>query len=234
MSGDDHRWGTMAMPARHALLCVDPAAYALALGERPELAGAPLVADWARLRRPLIARRGGRAGLVAAGLPLPPAQGKLRIAFELAPAAILSVAPPPLLADAAPAAPASWRPAIAAIVALAARLDVEARVFGALAWASLTGLEYLSATSDIDLLFAVGAGTDVAALLDGLARIEAGAPMRLDGEILRLDRGLAANWRELHGAAGHRTGEVLVKSIEGVALLRRQDFLAPATMAAAS
>ena len=99
---------------------------------------------------------------------------------------------------------------------------VEARAFGALAWSSLTGLEYLSPTSDLDLLIAAHEDTDVAALLDGLARIEAGAPMRLDGEIIR--SGLAANWRELYAGAD----EVLVKTIDGVFMRPRAAVLSGA------
>ena len=50
-----------------------------------------------------------------------------------------------------------------------------------------------------------------------LAAIEAAAPMRLDGELVR-DDGAAVNWREFH--AGAR--EILVKTIDGVALLDRE------------
>jgi phosphoribosyl-dephospho-CoA transferase len=214
MRNQDAFWGTPYAPARrHALLRVEPAAYALMLAGRADLAGEELLVDWVALGRPLIARRRSAcdvAGFVAAGIPLPPAQGKKRIALQVSPGAIQSVAPPPLLADAARAAPAGWRATIAAIQSLCLRLGVGARVFGSLAWASLTGLEYLSASSDLDLLFAVNEDTNVAALLGGLARIEAGAPMRLDGEIVRF--GMAANWRELYAGAG----EVLVKTIDGV------------------
>jgi phosphoribosyl-dephospho-CoA transferase len=215
-------WGTRLAPARHALLRVEPAAYALTLAGRAELAEEALLADWAALSRPLIARRRSEcdvAGLIAAGIPLPPAQGKKRIALQVDPGAILSIEPPPLLADAARAAPARWQATIAAICDLCGHVGVEARAFGALAWARLTGLEYLSASSDLDLLIAAHEDTDVAALLDGLARIEAGAPMRLDGEIIR--SGLAANWRELYAGAD----EVLVKTIDGVFMRPRGALL---------
>ncbi len=218
-------WGTRLAPARHALLRVDPAAYRAMLAARPELAGEALLADWAALCRPLIARRRSdcdSAGLIAAGIPLPPAQGKKRIALQFEPGAILSIEPPPLLADAACAAPAGWRATIAAICDLCRHVGVEVRAFGALAWASLTGLEYLSASSDLDLLIAAHEDTDVAVLLEGLARIEAGAPMRLDGEIIR--SGLAANWRELYAGAD----VVLVKTIDGVLMRPRAALLSSA------
>ncbi len=216
--------GTPAPPARHALLRVDPQAYRSALDQRPELACEALLGDWAALSRPLIARRRDRSdadGLIPAAIPLPPSHGKRRIALQLAPRAILAVEPPPLLPACAHAAPADWLPAIEAIAELSARVAVEVRVFGALAWSALTGLAYLSALSDLDLLFPLTARTDARALLEGLARIDAGAPMRLDGELIRQDLGGAANWRELFAGAG----EVLVKSIAGVALLQADAFL---------
>lgn len=220
------QWGTPAAPLRHALLSVESAAYALMLAERADLAGEPLLVDWVELRRPLIARRRepcDRPGRVAAGIPLPPSQGKKRIALQLCPSAIRSIRPPPLLADAALAAPAAWHASIDAILELCLDLGAEVRAFGALAWSSLTGLHYLSATSDLDLLFDVGEDTDVAALLGGLARIEASAPMRLDGEIVRLERGAAANWRELQSGAE----DVVVKTVEEVALWPVRKFLFP-------
>jgi phosphoribosyl-dephospho-CoA transferase len=217
-------WGTPAFPVRHALLRVGPQAYRLALDARPDLASETLLFDWAALSRPLIARRRGPrdvAGLTPAGIPLPPSHGKKRIALQLAPGAILAVEPPPLLAVCAHAAPAAWLPAIEAIVELGARAGVEVRIFGALAWSALTGLAYLSASSDLDLLLQLTARTNARALLEGLARVEADAPMRLDGELVRQDIGAAANWREF--AAG--ANEVLVKSVAGVALRAADAFL---------
>ena len=58
------------------------------LAARPELAGEALLADWGALARPLITRRRSAcdgAGLIAAGIPLPPAQGKRRIAMQFDP-----------------------------------------------------------------------------------------------------------------------------------------------------
>lgn len=218
-------WGTRDLPARHALLRVDPQAYAAVLSEQPDLAE-PLLKDWALAERPLIARRRAPCDdpeLVPVGIPLPPSHGKKRIALQLAPQAILSLKAPPPLADCAAFAPAGWRPAIDAILRLCSCVGGEARVFGALAWSTLTGLDYLSPSSDLDLLFAIAPETQVAALLEGLARIDACAPMRLDGEILRLDAGVAANWRELSTGAE----EILVKTSQSAALWPSRAFLRP-------
>lgn len=218
-------WGTAVATARHALLRVDPAAYALALA-RADFAGEALLIDWAACGRPLIARRRGACDApdeVPTGIPLPPSHGKKRIALQLPARAIQSIARPPRLRDAGRAAPDGWRATIEAICDLCLRAGVEPRVFGALAWSSLTGLDYLSASSDLDLLFDAEPDTDVPGLLEGLARIDVAAPMRLDGEVLRLDAGVAANWREL--ASG--CDEVLVKTLDGVALRPARMFLFP-------
>jgi phosphoribosyl-dephospho-CoA transferase len=58
-----------------------------------------------------------------------------------------------------------------------------------------------------------------------VAAIEAEAPMRLDGELMR-DDGAAVNWREFYSGAG----EVLVKHIDGVGLLDRDLFISGRTI----
>jgi phosphoribosyl-dephospho-CoA transferase len=97
-------------------------------------------------------------------------------------------------------------------------------VFGSLAWRTLTGLDYLTGRSDLDLLLDVRRETDLDRLAADVAAIEADAPMRLDGELMR-DDGAAVNWREFHSGAG----EVLVKSINGVGLLDRDLFISGRT-----
>jgi phosphoribosyl-dephospho-CoA transferase len=56
----------------------------------------------------------------------------------------------------------------------------------------------------------------MASLLDAVARIDAVAPMRVDGEIIFAD-GAAANWRELRGNAE----QVILKTPAGLALASR-------------
>jgi phosphoribosyl-dephospho-CoA transferase len=82
-----------------------------------------------------------------------------------------------------------------------------------------TGLNYLTDTSDLNLLLPIRCCGDLLRLTAGLAAIEAKAPMRLDGELMR-DDGAAVNWREFHTGAR----ELLVKTTDGVALLAN-DFV---------
>ncbi|WP_018259990.1 malonate decarboxylase holo-[acyl-carrier-protein] synthase [Methylobacterium sp. WSM2598] len=185
---------------RHDLLDVVPQAWTAVLAGRPDLAGVPHVAEWAGLGRPVILRRSHpeEARLVPVGLPLPPRDGKRRIGLALPPEAVRLRAPVALAAT-RDVCPESWAATLAQVVALGEAHGLVPRAFGSLLWQSLTGLPYLSETSDLDLLWPV-AGAVPGGLLDGLAEIEAQAPMRLDGDIL-MPGGGGVNWRELHEAA---------------------------------
>ena len=194
---------------RHDLLDVEPGAWTAAIAARADLVGVPHVAAWVVDGRPVILRRrnpGEDAGHVPVGLPLPPRDGKRRIGLTL-PLDAVRPRRPFFLAEARCACPSAWAATLEAVIALGERHGLAPRVFGSLLWQSLTGLPYLSEGSDLDLLWPVRT-TIPPGLLDGLAHIEACAPMRLDGEILFPD-GSGVNWRELHAAAPGDT--VLVK-----------------------
>jgi len=207
---------------RHYLIFVSPSGWRAMLATRGDLASDPLVAHWVDKSWPLIARRRmpGEAHGVALGLPLPPSAGKRRLSFLFQPEEIISSAPPPSLDFASRVAPDEWQPTLDRLNKLASQHFLEPRVFGSLAWRALTGLDYLTDHSDLDLLLHVGRDTDLYRLAADLARVEAAAPMRLDGELIRKD-GAAANWREFQ--AGGR--EILVKTSSGVNLLDPRLFL---------
>jgi phosphoribosyl-dephospho-CoA transferase len=192
------------------------------LAIRCDLTADPLVAPWADKGWPVIRRRAmpSETTGVALGLPLPPSAGKKRLSFLMQPQDIMSIARPPSLRSATNSAARQWWPTLDRLDALALRHSVEARVFGSLAWRTLTGLDYLTDRSDLDLLLDLRRETDLDRLAADVAAIEADAPMRFDGELMR-DDGTAVNWREF------RTGAraVLVKSIDGVALLDRDLFI---------
>ena len=207
---------------RHDLIFVSPTAWHSLLETRGELAADPLVARWAAKGRPLIGRRAmpGEARGVTLGLPLPPFAGKRRLSFLMQPEDVISTVSPPTLSSAGRTAPRAWWPTLDGLAELAWQHSVEARVFGSLAWRALTGLDYVTDRSDLDLLLHVHRDTDLHRLGADMARIEAAAPMRLDGELIR-DDGAAVNWREFH--AGAR--EILIKTVGGVALLDTRLFL---------
>lgn len=188
------------------------------LRRHPDLADLPLVADWARLDRPVIVRRrmAGEGGDdVPAALPLPPSCGKRRLAFSFAAGAGVRVLPPVLLRHAAQTAPLAWRPTVAALLDLGGATGVAPRVFGALLWQHATGLPYLTAQSDLDLLWPTSDERTASLLVAGLLRVDAAGPVRLDGEV-QLPCGAGVNWRELAKGLCSPGHPVLVKTMHGV------------------
>lgn len=212
-------------PGRHDLVFVSPAGWRGMLEARGDLATESLLARWPKMRWPTIRRRAlpNEVSGLALGLPLPPSAGKKRISLLVDIDHVASVARPPLLRQARAYAPRNWWPTLDRLDALALRHAVEARVFGSLAWQSLTGLDYVTDRSDLDVLFEFQGETDIDRFVADVAAIETGAPMRLDGELMGAD-GAAVNWREFHGGAS----ELLVKRIESVVLLGRHQFMSGA------
>jgi phosphoribosyl-dephospho-CoA transferase len=105
------------------------------------------------------------------------------------------------------------------LVTLGAEHGVEPAAFGSLMWQHQTGLRYLSSQSDLDVLWPVSANCEMHSLLLGIAKIEQASPVCIDGEIVFPD-GRAVNWRELLDALrGDAPAEVLVKSMDRVALV---------------
>ncbi|MBT2766289.1 malonate decarboxylase holo-[acyl-carrier-protein] synthase [Stenotrophomonas sp. ISL-67] len=148
------------------------------------------------------------------GVPLPPAEGKQRLALRVPVQDIVRQAPPLALAEviARPDLPAEWRLPLQAMAAIA-----PARVFGAFAWQALTGLAYVHARSDVDLLWDIADADAAEYLVERLRAWEQTFARRVDGELC-LPGGAAVNWREYAGAAR----EVLVKRVDGAVLEARE------------
>ncbi|CAM3013366.1 Phosphoribosyl-dephospho-CoA transferase [Methylobacterium mesophilicum] len=201
---------------RQDLVRADPGAWASWLRTRDDLADVPHLAGWAAAGHPLIVRRrvpGEGADTVPLGLPLPPADGKRRIGVAL-PTEHLTRMAGPSLAEAASHAPAAWQAVIATLIGLGDSFGLKPRPFGGLLWEAVTGLTYLTASSDLDLLWPCKDPVPTG-LLDGLASIAETAPMRLDGEILLPD-GTGLHWRELRDAPDG--GTVLAKGLDALAM----------------
>jgi phosphoribosyl-dephospho-CoA transferase len=180
------------MLRRHDLLKPEPAAWDAMLRCHPGLADQPLVEDWARRDRPVIVRRrmvGDSADSIPAALPLPPCHGKRRLAFSFSTGAAVTALPPVLLCDAARTAPAKWQPIISALIDLSDAIKIPPRVFGALLWEHITGLPYLSARSDLDLLWSISEELTARSLVERLRQLDPGSPVRLDGELELPDGG---------------------------------------------
>lgn len=201
---------------RHTLAYVNPNAWRSMTQDDDD----PVLHGWAQQGWPAIVRRpacADTADIVPLGVPLPPANGKRRVALQCRAGAIVKTAPPPLLLDAAQAAPANWQITIAQVLMLAPG----AACFGGLAWAYLTGLAYLSEASDLDLILSCASKDAADLFARELAAIDETAPMRIDAELVNA-RGDAVQWREW--AAG--ASQVLTRSMSGVSLIDPEGFFA--------
>jgi phosphoribosyl-dephospho-CoA transferase len=213
------------MMRRHDLVQVEPAAWDAMLRCHSAFVDLPLVADWARLRRPVIVRRrmvGDCVGGVPAALPLPPCHGKRRLAFSFPAGAAMAAVPPVLLCDGTRTTPTAWRSVVTAVLDIGDLVKTTPRVFGALLWEHVTGLPYLTAKSDLDLLWSVSDELTAVLLVERLLELEAEGPVRIDGE-LELPDGAGVNWRELAHNSDQRS-QVLVKTMDGVEVRTRAEL----------
>ena len=211
------------MPAHHAAVTQQIGDSALAAAALRLLdAGAPLVIG----RQPRSGADYSAPMFIAAGLPLPPALGKHRLAFRIPRHAIERTAPPLKLADVIPCLPGRWREPLRMLLRGAESIRIEFTVYGSAAWAALTGETYLTPQSDIDLLWRPKSADQLAAGIALLAEWEAISGLRADGEILFGDDAAVA-WREWNAAASPGPPpRVLVKVIAGARLGTRAQMLA--------
>ena len=151
--------------------------------------------------------------MVRLGLALP---DKTRLGFGVTTPAMIEVRPPPTLGEVMPAALPPWAEALRTVDAIARHRHVTVGVYGSLAWQALTGLAYLRAGSDVDLLLTTSQWGALMDVITALAAVE--SPPRLDGEALLPDSAAVA-WRELAGAPER----LLVKGRTGVRLVRHAD-----------
>ena len=172
--------------------------------------------DW-----PLVVRRpegGSRAGRIALGLPLPPSEGKRRLCFELSERAIARSSPPLRVCDAAARLPRPWSERLATLSEQVAQCGVTLRVFGSVAWQALTGLDYLTVESDVDLWWQPADVIQLETVVAIIARWEKRHGVRADGEI-SFPYGDAVALREWHRSCSN--DRVLVKRIDACALMQR-------------
>jgi phosphoribosyl-dephospho-CoA transferase len=199
-------------PARHTLIWLS----AHADWRADVAAQEPRLAAWFAQGLPaMVARRAvdDPDPRLRLGVPLPPNEGKLRLALRVPLQDVQRLQLPPTL-DAVLTAgvPTDWQQALHTLARIA-----PARVFGAFAWQHLSRLPYVHPRSDIDLLWQVQTRTQADALVAHLNAWEHEHGRRVDGE-LSLPDGGAVNWREYAGDSR----QVLVKRLDGAALESRE------------
>jgi len=215
--------------ARHTLVWPAAAARADLLAQAQDAAAHAAVARWLAAARPLVVRRvetpePRSPAEVALGLPLPPAEGRRRLAFVLGRRFVARYTEPVPLAAVAAALPPHWQVPLAVLDRDARALGLTLRVFGSAAWQALTGLAYLHEGSDVDLVVRPESPAQLDALPGLLATAEARMGRRIDAEIVFAD-GWAVAWREWRNADGG-DARVLAKSAASAALFARADLLA--------
>jgi phosphoribosyl-dephospho-CoA transferase len=148
---------------------------------------------------------------VCLGIALPPdsSGGKIRIPLRAAVTDVTKILEPVRIGAVIAAVPAAWCPGLAALETSAENHGLAIRGYGSLALQALTGQSYLTATTDIDLLFYPATCAQLRTGLDLLASHAAALP--LDGEVC-FPSGQAVAWKEFSNvmhAPGHC--RVLVK-----------------------
>jgi phosphoribosyl-dephospho-CoA transferase len=212
------------MFSRHDLVWLTDAGWEAALAQA--LPGQhAAIEQWRHEDWPAIVRRadaGLAPGQVSLGIALPPAAdgSKGRVALNAHTADIARTTPALALADAARAAPERWRARLDEFLAESDGLAIQ--VYGSLAMQAITGREYVTARSDIDLLFSPASHDALSAGIALLARY--GADLPLDGEVV-FPSGDAVAWKEWLGAE-RAQARVLVKDSIAVRLVPAAQLLA--------
>ena len=210
-----------AVASRHDLLDLHPDSWSRIVRLDAAMDAVPLLQGWVTRGFPVMRRRrlaSDPPDAVPAAIALPAGAGPRRVGFSVPASSIRRSARPTLLSAAVRAAPTPWREPVQRLLAIGRRHGIAPRVFGSLMWQAVTGLDYLTDGSDLDLLWAVDDGTDLAGLLEGLAAVGARAAPRIDGEIV-FASGEAVQWAELHAAVGQDQDRVLAKSLDAVRLV---------------
>lgn len=231
----------MMTRARHSLAWLTPEGWHEARQTAPQDCHRALT-DWEQAGWPAIVRRqDADAGPdhCSLGIPLPPttdtgaAEGtvrKKRISLRVSEHHLAATAPPLTLAETWSVAPFAWRASLVQLERQASTAGLVLRVYGSLAMQAMTGKEYLTASSDIDLLLAPASREQLAAGINLLQ--DASTILPLDGEVVFPD-GQAVAWREWQAVAvaasvsGVRHGaRVLAKHKHFVRLAKPETLLA--------
>jgi len=186
------------------------------------------VRDWIAGGLPLVVARqsrgqSGGTDQIAMGLTLPPDEGSLRIGCLLHANDILQVCPPTPLLACIPSLPLNLVMPLLALAEDLQVIGVEALVYGSLAWQTISGLNYLHAGSDIDLLCEVDTPRQLHDLIAILKKHSSPLGHRLDGEI-RFPDGSTVAWLELANALHDPAAELLIKGDAAVRMVRVGDL----------
>ena len=207
---------------RHQLAWLTPAGWARVCRREWDAIAAECLDYWAGHGLPLVVTRqpafiAGDA--IAMGLPAPGRWGRRRIALGIPRDDVLCFDEFPRAEHVVTLLPAAARAAWRALCASVAACGSVARVHGSYGWRSLTGLDHVRLSSDIDVWIGVRDVEQADAVTSQLQAFDGRHP-RLDGELV-FDGGSAVAWREwLRWRAGDASA-LLVKQLQGTSLWRQ-------------
>ena len=215
------------MPLRHSLVWLDAEGWRAVLAQTPACFHADVI-RWGEADWPLTVRRqdaGCSSDQLCLGVALPPLLNgdKIRLPFRVAQSVIIRSRPPLLLSHIAPGLPQRWRDAAIRLYEAAQQSGNSVQVFGSAAMQSITGLAYLHAASDLDLLLQPSTLQQLADCVQLFRTFDQQLP--LDGEII-FGATVAVALREWCNAADQEGGfRVLVKQAAGVALMQKDALI---------
>jgi phosphoribosyl-dephospho-CoA transferase len=213
--------------SRHVLVWLREAGHAALIAQVENDTQREFGCTWLAEKRPVVVSRqseGISNELLAVGLALPPSLGKCRISLKLSRADITTVAPPLQLAQVILHSPAEWQAALQKLDHAAKNIGITLRVYGSFSWQSVSGLSYVTATSDIDLLWHAHSPTQLQQGIALLSEWEKTSGLRADGEVLFGDDH-AVSWREWSQSNAEENARVLVKRDHSAALLGTRELL---------
>ncbi len=158
--------------------------------------------EWLRKGRPVIVRRpcvSGDGKSLYVGLALPPEPTKGRLAFRLPISLLTDVTAPPLWMECANTV--EGLEMVSPLQSATDALDLPLQTFGSYAWQFYTGLSYVTANSDIDLLVPINRREDWRRFREVMSGSQK-THNRIDLEVV-LNGDASFSWREF-GSPGMR------------------------------
>jgi phosphoribosyl-dephospho-CoA transferase len=216
------------MYARHSLAWLSENGWRIARAKAAE-ADRCVIDEWWHANWPAIVRRSDidtAEGHICIGLAMPPnpASGvKTRVALTTAATGIEKISPPLKIEAVLNAVGGHWAAYLKMLQVDAETGALPIRIYGSCALQAITGKQYITKASDIDLLLYPRTAKQ---LHDGLNLLELHSKkLPLDGEIV-FPTGQAVAWKEWRNAMRKTAGRVLVKETKKISLLTMQDLVA--------
>lgn len=203
---------------RHDLVTVERKCVFKLHAPHPDRTLANAVADWIEKGRPMVLpRQEPHPHCIQLALRLPPGRGGHRLACTFPRACIRDMGAPLTLRDCLHRFSEPERHILNDLCEDALKSGLDLRVFGSIAWESISGEPYREASSDLDVLADVITSRQLNETLCALEKASSKLPFTLDGEI-RFGREWAVSWRELSSLLGKPSAQVLVKGNQSVCL----------------